>query len=397
MNAQQSTSALKKMLGIGSPQKSTLGDSPQQRRRPQQQTTISPRWKSQSAPSSPQISPRVQRVSQHNSDNWNLRRATNHNRSPSSSISSPHKQARKTARKSSPYKSPYKSSHKSSSQKLFYKSSDQGTTSTSTPTPPKFDVLGPTCSLHLVLANADGSVHRGSKHVHENQLRKVFERYGNVYDITTGRTFHFVNFSSVADADKAYNALNGRNGQDLLDGGEAGFIIVKETCIRLQWALPRDYHPLFERMQEIQERRRSRLTQTQTTSASTLTSLNNSNVVDDCFASSATTVGLRSGVRRRPSSLQRFTVEPNVVLSASTVRNRSASVGKRWADVADDMSDDGDEGNDETEEKPESVSEVIKYDTSFDRFLSSWSLGGTNENDGEGYLSYNSARVKVNK
>jgi len=245
-------------------------------------------------------------------------------------------------------------------------------------------------------------MHRGSKHVHENQLRKVFERYGNVYDITTGRTFHFVNFSSVADADKAYNALNGRNGQDLLDGGEAGFIIMEETCIRLQWALPRDYHPLFERMQEIQERRRSRLTQTQTTSASTLTSLNNSNVVDDCFASSATTVGLRSGVPRRPSSLQRFIAEPNVVLSASTVRNRSASVGKRWADVADDMSDDGmtddgDEGNEETEEEPESVSEVIKYDTSFDRFLSSWSLGGTNENDGEGYLSYNSARLKVNR
>ena len=51
-----------------------------------------------------------------------------------------------------------------------------------------------------------------SKEITEEQLHRVFERYGKVYDITTGRQFHFVNFCSVQDAERAYHALDNTDG-----------------------------------------------------------------------------------------------------------------------------------------------------------------------------------------
>ena len=58
---------------------------------------------------------------------------------------------------------------------------------------------------------------RHSKYVSDKELGLTFGAFGEVYNITTGRQFHFVNYMSVDGAVKAFEALDGTDAVPLLE------------------------------------------------------------------------------------------------------------------------------------------------------------------------------------
>ena len=376
---------LKKMLGIvGSPNSrqrlsaATAAGQQQQQRQQQQQQQRTPKrssasgltlsaqrstshqerspggWRSRSAPTSPSLPPRVSRQSHNMRDTQNRRSHRNSRygngnggqfNNNNNSGSTQHRSMQ-----------PHQVSHHIPQQRNSSRPPSSNSVS-------KLEVLGPTCSLHVVITEANG-VHRGSKYIQESQMYELFERYGEVHDITTGRQFHFVNFASVAGADNAYGELNGTSGSSLLeasyDMGEGdnemntrrtslidsssinlfdNSMKDGEVHIQLQWALPRSHHPLYFQMQEIQERRRARRLRSAesnppdtTTTTTTTAEKNNKEKLSAKSLENSTTTVVVNRRSRTSSSLGQI--------------SRDGVKGKRWADVADDMSDDGKEDDD---------------------------------------------------
>jgi hypothetical protein len=359
------------------------------------------------------------------------------------------------------------------------------TTTTATKISKKKIVVGPTCSLHVVLVDSTGNTHAMSKEITEEQLHRVFERYGKVYDITTGRQFHFVNFCSVQDAERAYHALDNTDGcvlfsndnlnddlnddlndnivqkndtsklhvaeknpnvvvNDVAGGGSSSAASVSVAAaddtttiddgaaaavgtpppptttidstpptptptptptpptttatattantptashIQLQWAIPRNHHPLYQEMKDIQKERAKNQTFVKDHPNNKNTSVNTKNTNVSSLSTAPPTGGdHRPGVAE--TSLGHSVLFRHRSASLPTgFLNREYVNRKRWADVADEMSDEDDDDDGtivvqkkkNTNKQKTNVSKLMflsltKPDVSFDQFLSPWSV-----------------------